>query len=75
MTLISRRDVLAGLAASSAAAIATAFGEPRPTSAADNEAVLSGDERSQHADALLRYFAANAPQLLVSWTGICWYWK
>jgi putative isomerase len=70
MTLISRRDVLAGLAASSAASIVTAFGEERQTSAAGKAALLSGDERRQNADALLRYFAANAPQLLRAPDGI-----
>ena len=70
MTPISRRDVLAGLAASSAASIVTARSEQRPSSAAGNAALLSGDERRQHADALLRYFAANAPQLLRAPDGI-----
>ena len=70
MTPISRRDVLAGLAASSAASIVTARSEQRPSSAAGNAALLSGDGRGQHADALLRYFAANAPQLLRAPDGI-----
>jgi putative isomerase len=70
MTPISRRDVLAGLAASSAASIVTARSEPRPSSAAGNAALLSGDGRGQHADALVRYFAANAPQLLRAPDGI-----
>ena len=70
MTTISRREVLAGLGASSAAALVTARSEMRQTSAAGNEPFLSGDERSQHADALLRYFAANAPQLLRPPNGI-----
>lgn len=70
MTHISRRDVLTGLAASSAASIVTAFGEQPQTSATSKEAFLSGDERSQHADALLRYFAANATQLLRAPDGI-----
>ncbi len=70
MTAISRRDVLAGLAASSAASIVTARSEPRPSSAAANAALFSGDERGQHADALLRYFAAIAPQLLRAPDGI-----
>jgi hypothetical protein len=72
MTLISRRDVLAGLAASSAACIVTARSEECRSSAA-------GNERRHYEDALLRYFAADAPQLLqatkASWIGICWYWK
>jgi len=70
MTPISRRDVLAGLAASSAASMVTARSEPRPSSAAGAAALLSGDGRGQHADALLRYFATNAPQLLRAPDGI-----
>ena len=70
MTPISRRDVLAGLAASSAASIVTARSEQRQSSAAGNAALLSADERGQHADELLRYFAANAPQLLRAPDGI-----
>jgi putative isomerase len=70
MNHISRRDLLAGLAASSAASIVTAFGEERQSSAASNPARLPGDERRQHADTLLRYFTANAPQLLRAPDGI-----
>jgi putative isomerase len=70
MNPISRRDVLAGLAASSAASIVTARSEQRQSSAAGNAALLSADERGQHADELLRYFAANAPQLLRAPDGI-----
>jgi putative isomerase len=70
MTPISRRDVLAGLAASSAASIVTARSEQRQSAAASKVALLSGEERGQHADALLRYFAANAPQLLRAPDGI-----
>jgi len=70
MTLISRRDVFAGLAASSAVSLVTAFAEQRQTSAAGHEAFLSGEERSQHAEALLRYFATNAPQLLRAPAGV-----
>ena len=64
MTIISRRDCLAGLAASSAFSIVPARSEEPQTSAASNGTLLSVDERRQRADALLRYFAANAPQLL-----------
>jgi putative isomerase len=64
MTPISRRDVLAGLAASSAASILPAEGEPRQT--ADNE-------RRRNADALLRYFASIAPLLLRAPDGILKY--
>jgi putative isomerase len=70
MTLISRRDVLAGLAASSAASIVTVRSEERQSSAPSNAPPLTGDERGQYADALLRYFAANAPQLLRAPDGI-----
>ena len=64
MTHISRRDLLAGLAASSATAIVSAHGELRPGSATSNAQVFSGDERRQRAEALLRYFATNAPLML-----------
>src|SRR3984885_7382351 len=64
MTKVSRRDVLGGLAASSAASVVTAFGEHRQNAAMNNAALLSGDERRQHVDALLHYFVANAPLLL-----------
>ncbi|NYF80784.1 MGH1-like glycoside hydrolase domain-containing protein [Granulicella arctica] len=70
MTLISRRNVLAGLAASSVSSIATARHEQRHSSAASNVVPLSSDERRRHADALLRYFAANAPQMLRAPDGI-----
>ena len=70
MTGISRRDVLAGLAASSAASIVPAGSEQRQSSAEGNAAILSGGERRQHADALLRYFAGIAPQLLRAPDGI-----
>jgi putative isomerase len=70
MTLISRRDVLAGLAASSAASLVNARSEERQSSAAGSAALLSADERRQQADALLRYFAANAPQMLWAPDGI-----
>jgi putative isomerase len=64
MTKVSRRDVLGGLAASSAASVVTVFGEHRQNAAMNNAALLSGDERRQHVDALLGYFVANAPLLL-----------
>ena len=70
MTPISRRDVLAGLAASSVASIVTARGEQRQSPAASRVALLSSEERGQHADAVIRYFAANAPQLLRAPDGI-----
>jgi putative isomerase len=70
MTPISRRDVLAGLAASSAASIMPARSEQPQSSADSNAALLSGEERRQRADALLRYFASIAPQLLRAPNGI-----
>ena len=70
MTLISRRDVLAGLAASTASSIVTARSEDRPGSDANGAASLSGAERRQHTDVLLQYFAANAPLLLRGPDGI-----
>src|ERR1035438_6422919 len=70
MPLISRRGLLAGLAASSAASLVKARGEERQGSAASEDGFLSGDERSQNADALRSYFAANAPQLLRAPDGI-----
>jgi len=70
MTVLSRRDVLAGLAASSAATIVTAFGERPQTPASGKGAFDSGAERSQNADALRSYFAANAALLLRAPDGI-----
>jgi len=64
MSPISRRDVLAGLAASSAVSIVPVRGQEPQAPAAGGGPLLSGDERRQRADALLRYFAAIAPQLL-----------
>lgn len=64
MSPISRRDVLAGLAATGAAAVATGRSEQRPDAAAGSTIVLSQDERRRHAESLVRYFAAAAPQLL-----------
>jgi mannosylglycerate hydrolase MGH1-like protein len=70
MTPISRRDVLTGLAAAGAASFVTARGERSEGSAASNAVLLSGDARSQHADALLHHFAESAPQLLRAPDGI-----
>jgi putative isomerase len=70
MAIISRRDALAGLAASGAASVMTAFGEPPQASPAPDAAPLSHEARTQDADALLQYFAANAPQLLRAPDGI-----
>ncbi len=73
MTPISRRDVLAGLAASGAASFVTARSEERLSPAASDAAVLSSDERRQHADALVHYFAECAPKLLRDPVGILKY--
>jgi putative isomerase len=70
MPHFSRRDLLAGLAASSAASFLTAHGEERQSPLAGNATLLSSDERSQHADALLHYFAECAPQMLRAPDGI-----
>jgi hypothetical protein len=59
-----RRDVLAGLAASSAAAIAQVHGDERQSSGGNTSAVLSNDERRRHAKSLLNYFASVGTQLL-----------
>jgi putative isomerase len=50
--------------------MATAFGEQPQASAAGDAAVVSSGERSRQADALLRYFAANAPLMLWAPDGI-----
>jgi hypothetical protein len=42
----------------------TARGEERQRSAGGSVVRISGAERGEHADELLRYFAANAPLLL-----------
>ena len=72
MTVISRRNVLAGLAASGAVSVA---GGPAKAveSVADSVSSLSFDERSQNADTLLRYFAENAPNQLRAPAGILRY--
>ena len=70
MSPISRRDVLAGLAAAGAVSIVTASGEERQSSAAGKAPLLTGEERRQDADALLRFFAASAPRMLWAPDGI-----
>jgi putative isomerase len=66
---LSRRDVLASLALAGASSLAGGS-DRSPLPPASGAALLSGDERGQHADALLRYFAANASQLLRAPDGI-----
>ena len=66
---MSRRDVLASLALAGASSLAGGSDRGLLPSAS-GAALLSGDERRQHADALIRYFAANAPQLLRAPDGI-----
>jgi putative isomerase len=73
MTLISRRDALAGLTASGAVSFVAAFGEPPRVASGSDPAPLSSAERTQYAQALLHYFAANAPQLLRPSSGILKY--
>jgi len=70
MTHLSRRDILAGLAASSAASIVAAFGKEGQSSAAGNRALLTDSQRRRDVNALLSYFAANAPLLLRTPDGI-----
>jgi len=70
MRPVSRRDVLAGLAASSALTILPARGDQAEKSPLRNVAFLSGEERHRRADALLRYFAGVAPGLLWAPTGL-----
>src|SRR5579871_3486649 len=68
MASVSRRDVLAGLGA----AVVVARGEERQSGG--GEAVrFAGGGRRQDADALVRYFAANAEQLLRPAGGILKY--
>jgi putative isomerase len=66
---LSRREVLASLALAGASSLAGGS-DRSPLSPASGAALLSGDERGQHADALLRYFAAKAPLLLRAPDGI-----
>ncbi len=73
MCPISRRDVLSGLAAAGAASIVSAHSEPRQSSISSDPALLPIEERRQHADALLRHFAASAPRLLWAPDGILKY--
>jgi putative isomerase len=73
MPTISRRDALTGLAASGAFGLSTAFAEPRQVSSTRDAPPLSADERSLDAEALLHYFAANAPKLLRAPAGILKY--
>ena len=70
MTPMSRRDVLAGLAASGAASIMTARSDHRQYAGVSNAALLSEDERRRRADALLHYFAESAPKLLRGPAGV-----
>jgi putative isomerase len=58
------------LAAASAASIVIARSERSEGSTASNAALLSVEERRQHADALLHHFAESAPQLLRAPDGI-----
>ena len=69
MRPLSRRDVLASLALAGASSLAG--GSDRSSlPPASGAALLSADERGRHAEALVRYFAANAPQLLRAPDGV-----
>jgi putative isomerase len=77
MTLITRRDALAGLAASGAVSFLSASAEqnaaPTSNAAPLDAGTLSPAERSQNGEALLHYFAANAPKLLRPSAGVLKY--
>jgi putative isomerase len=73
MTLISRRDALAGLMATGAASVAAAFGEERRAVASREPAGFSAEERQRHTLALRGYFAENAAKLLRAPDGILTY--
>lgn len=66
MSLISRRDVLTGLAATGAAATSIIAGGSKPHSkvSAGIDTLPSAEKRRQYADSLVRYFTGAAPQLL-----------
>src|ERR1700721_3756426 len=66
---LSRRDVLASLALAGASPRAGGSDRISPPPATVT-ALLSADERRQHAESLLRYFPANAPLLLRAPDGI-----
>src|ERR1700683_4327060 len=66
---LSRRDVLASLALAGASSLAGGS-DRSPLPPASGAALLFGDESGQHADAPLRYFAANPPLLLRAPDGI-----
>ena len=70
MTPISRRDVLAGLAASGALSLSPSNGLAGGSQGESGSPVLSQEERTRSADALLRYFAEIAPKLLRDPAGI-----
>ena len=67
---ISRRSVLAGLAASGALSLSPSNGSAGDAQGESNSPVLSQEARRRCADALLRYFAEIAPKLLRDPAGI-----
>jgi len=73
MTIVSRRDVLAKLAVSSAVLAIPTRDEGRQTPTASTAEALSADERKQSASALLNYFSDNAPKLLRASAGVLKY--
>ena len=67
---ISRRNVLAGLAASGALSLSPSNGLAGDSQGESGSPILSPEARKRCADALLQYFAECAPQLLRAPTGI-----
>lgn len=72
MTVITRRDILGGLAATSVAFAISAQGE-KSRGQVRGSLATGPDNRSQNAEALQRYFAENAPKLLRAAGGILKY--
>ena len=73
MEFLNRRDLLAGLAASTAVYLSGASGEELQNPGIKEAPPLSAQERRRHADALLRYFTANAPLMLWAPDGVLKY--
>jgi putative isomerase len=67
---ISRRSVLAGLAASGALSLSSSNGLASDSRGESGSPILSPEARSRSADALLHYFTECAPQLLRAPDGI-----
>lgn len=67
---ISRRSLLAGLAASGALAISPSNGLAGDSKGESDSRILSQEARGRSSDALLHYFAESAPKLLRDPAGI-----